>query len=131
MLPTSVTSRALTFTQAVLDTTTRVTYRVVYATTRVHDVVVDATTRVHNKAIQATTRVRDRVERVHLDAVDRDYRAKYTHEEEIQVVVDKSRAVKDLRDKVADLDRKQQMLTVLCIVLAVCNFLQLHFLSSR
>jgi cystathionine beta-lyase/cystathionine gamma-synthase len=109
MLPTSVTRRALTFTQAVLNMTTRVTH-----------VVQDANTRVHT-----------RVERVHLDAVDRGYRAEYTRDQDFQTAVDKSRAVKALCDKVAELESKQQSLTFLCKVLAACVWFLLIFFTSR
>lgn len=128
MLPTSVTSRVLNATACVhlkvVNATLRSHNVVVNATTRVHNVVVNATTRVHNKVIQVALRVHDGVERVHLDAVDRANRAQYTHEQEILSVVDKSRAVKALRDQV-------DSLTFICVMLFFFNFAQMLYLTSR
>lgn len=146
MLPTSVTSRVLNATacvhykvvnatlrshNVVVKATTRVHHVVVNATTRVHNVVNNATTRVHNKVLLVALRVHDGVERVHLDAVDRGYRAQYTHEQEILAVVDKSRTVKSLRDQVLALREHVVSLSFVCVVLAVGNFVQLLYFISR
>ena len=120
MLPTSVTSSALTLTQAVLE-----------KITRVHCKVVNVTTRWHTKTYTATLLVHNKVERVHQDAVEREYRAQYTRDQEILAVVDKSRTVKSLRDQVLALREHVVSLSFVCVVLAVGNFVQLLYFISR
>lgn len=129
MLPQSVTEKGLAWTQAAREAPTYFRARVVRACYHAHHRLNDASWRVLRSVdgasdpvadalVGAITPVHEQMERVHLDVTDRAYRVKHTRDNEIMAVVERSPTVKALCDRV-------ETLTVVCLVLVVCNTLLL------
>lgn len=136
MLPQSVTEKGLAWTQAAREAPTYFRARVVRACYHAHYRLNDASWRVLRSVdgasdpvadalVGAITPVHEQMERVHLDAKDRAYRAKVAQGQEILAVVESSPLIKELFDRLNAQTDRVETLTFLCLGLLLSNTLVL------
>jgi len=111
---------------------TSLTAKLLAATKRAHDKVTLATTRVCTKVSQGASHVLNSVERVHLDAQERDRRAQYNEEQKLRrqlIAIGVVSDVQKLGVQVHELEIRNQRLVQLLIL--ACFALLAHILLTH